>query len=94
MSRYNVNSGISLTKRDFRLQKGNLAYKMRFSLTKRESCRTNGNLNLQFSKNMLCMTIVLKKTRKYVINNNIGIVKWKYVIEDINIIILQKLCYT
>lgn len=27
------------------------------------------------TKNMLCMTIMLKKTRKYVINNNIGIVK-------------------
>lgn len=45
-------------------------------------------------ENMLCMTIVLKKSRKYVINNNIGIVKREYVIEDINIIILQKLCYT
>lgn len=45
----NENTGISLTKREFRLQKGNLAYKTGFSFTKRESCVTNGTLGLLFT---------------------------------------------
>ena len=43
------NTGISLTKGDFRLQKGNLAYKTGFSFTKGESCVTNGTLGLLFT---------------------------------------------
>lgn len=42
----NENLGNSLTKRDFRLQSGNLVYKMRFSFTKRDSWVTNGTLAL------------------------------------------------
>ena len=45
----NENPGNSLTKRDFRLQSGNLVYKMRFSFTKRDSCVTNGTLALHFT---------------------------------------------
>ena len=45
----NENPGNSLTKRDFRLQSGNLVYKMRFSFTKRDSCVTNGTLVLHFT---------------------------------------------
>ena len=41
--------GNSLTKRDFRLQNGNLVYKMRFSFTKRDSWVTNGTLALHFT---------------------------------------------
>lgn len=47
----NENLGNSLTKRDFRLQSGNLVYKMRFSFTKRDSWVTNGTLALHFTKN-------------------------------------------
>ena len=46
----NENPGNSLTKRDFRLQSGNLVYKMRFSFTKRDSCVTNGTLILHFTE--------------------------------------------
>lgn len=46
----NENLGNSLTKRDFRLQSGNLVYKMRFSFTKRDSWVTNGTLALHFTK--------------------------------------------
>ena len=45
----NENLGNSLTKRDFRLQSGNLVYKMRFSFTKRDSWVTNGTLALHFT---------------------------------------------
>ncbi|MBR1848511.1 MAG: hypothetical protein IJ791_04665, partial [Lachnospiraceae bacterium] len=45
------NSGISLTKRDFRLQKGNLAYKTGISFTKWDSWNTNGTLGLLFTQN-------------------------------------------
>ena len=45
----NENPGNSLTKRDFRLQSGNLVYKMRFSFTKRDSWVTNGTLALHFT---------------------------------------------
>ena len=44
-----LNLGNSLTKRDFRLQSGNLVYKMRFSFTKRDSWVTNGTLALHFT---------------------------------------------
>ena len=47
----NENPGNSLTKRDFRLQSGNLVYKMRFSFTKRDSWVTNGTLALHFTDN-------------------------------------------
>lgn len=46
----NENPENSLTKRDFRLQSGNLVYKMRFSFTKRDSCVTNGTLILHFTE--------------------------------------------
>ena len=46
----NENPGNSLTKRDFRLQSGNLVYKMRFSFTKRDSWVTNGTLALHFTR--------------------------------------------
>ena len=46
----NENLGNSLTKRNFRLQSGNLVYKMRFSFTKRDSWVTNGTLALHFTK--------------------------------------------
>ena len=46
----NENLGNSLTKRDFRLQSGNLVYKMRFSFTKRDSWVTNGTLALHFTE--------------------------------------------
>lgn len=49
----NENLGNSLTKRDFRLQSGNLVYKMRFSFTKRDSWVTNGTLALHFTKKTL-----------------------------------------
>lgn len=54
----NENLGNSLTKRDFRLQSGNLVYKMRFSFTKRDSWVTNGTLALHFTNE-----------RKYIIEN-------------------------
>jgi len=43
------NSGISLTKRDFRLQKGIFAYKTGISFTKWDSWSTNGTLGLLFT---------------------------------------------
>ena len=46
----NENHGISLTKRDFHLQNGNLVYKIGFSLTKRDSWITNGDLGFQFTR--------------------------------------------
>ena len=49
----NENLGNSLTKRDFRLQSGNLVYKMRFSFTKRDSWVTNGTLALHFTMRIL-----------------------------------------
>ena len=47
--------GNSLTKRDFRLQNGNLVYKMRFSFTKRDSWVTNGTLALHFTPKISIM---------------------------------------
>ena len=44
------NSGISLTKRDFRLQKGILAYKTGISFTKWDSWSTSGTLGLLFTE--------------------------------------------
>ena len=45
----NENPGISLTKREIRLQSGKFAYKTRFSFTKRDSRVTNGTLALHFT---------------------------------------------
>ena len=63
----NENLGNSVTKRDFRLQSGNLVYKMRFSFTKRDSWVTNGILGLlftpqQFIKN-ICLKVILTSSK-------------------------------
>ena len=65
----NENLGNSLTKRDFRLQSGNLVYKMRFSFTKRDSWVTNGTLALHFTPAIY---------KKYMLKNYFDIIK-KYV---------------
>ena len=60
----NENLGNSLTKRDFRLQSGNLVYKMRFSFTKRDSWVTNGTLALHFTIfNVTFITITTNLSR-------------------------------
>ena len=46
---YDVNSGFSFTKRDFRLQNGKYDYNAGFSFTKWDSRSTNGILELQFT---------------------------------------------
>ena len=56
--------GNSLTKRDFRLQNGNLVYKMRFSFTKRDSWVTNGTLALHFTYNTPFLLIVYAIIKK------------------------------
>ena len=58
----NENPGNSLTKRDFRLQSGNLVYKMRFSFTKRDSWVTNGTLALHFT---LCVPVEKRSLHFY-----------------------------
>ena len=65
----NENPGNSLTKRDFRLQSGNLVYKMRFSFTKRDSCVTNGTLILHF-------TISRRLSEEFGLKYNEKIKKW------------------
>lgn len=59
----NENLGNSLTKRDFRLQSGNLVYKMRFSFTKRDSWVTNGTLALHFTLNICDIVHVYDNTK-------------------------------
>jgi len=61
----NENLGNSLTKRDFRLQSGNLVYKMRFSFTKRDMLKNYFdiikkyvyNIKIDSKQEDWCMTI-------------------------------------
>ena len=57
--------GNSLTKRDFRLQNGNLVYKMRFSFTKRDSWVTNGTLALHFTDIYLTFITITTNLSRY-----------------------------
>ena len=54
----NENTGNSLAKGEFRLQRGKLTYKTRFSFTKRESWIANGTLGLLFTNFISSVVVV------------------------------------
>jgi len=64
------NTGMWLTKRDFHLQKGNLAYKTGLLITKRDSCVTNGILGLLFTSLITSVYWLETKKNNYLLKNN------------------------